>query len=285
MCLLLRGRRRARPARTGQPADAACLPERGLARSFRLFRLFRLEQAEPDRFYRALAADSVRQLAGYIDLPGRTVIDIGGGCGYFTAALRAAGATCCLVEPDPAELRGISHHGVSQHGAARHGPGAPPGGPVVGGAVLADGYRLPVRDGGADVCFSSNVLEHVPDPLGLIGEMARVTRPGGIIYLSFTNWYSPWGGHETSPWHYLGAGYAERRYLRRHGRPPKNRFGVTLFPLHVGPLLRRLRARTDVEVVDALPRYYPGLCRPIAAVPLLRELATWNLLLILRRVS
>jgi SAM-dependent methyltransferase len=275
MCLLLRGRRRARPAGTGQPADAACLPDRGLARSVALFRLFRLEQAEPDRFYRALAADSVRQLESYTDLHGRTVIDIGGGCGYFTAALRAAGATCLLFEPDPAELRG----------AGRHGPGAPPAGPVVAGAVVADGYRLPVRDGGADVCFSSNVLEHVPDPLGLIDEMARVTRPGGLIYLSFTNWYSPWGGHEMSPWHYLGARYAERRYLRRHRRPPKNRPGITLFPLHVGPLLRGLRARTDLAVVDALPRYYPRPCRPIARVPLLRELATWNLLLILRRAS
>ena len=275
MCLLLlRSRRRARRAGTGQPADVARLPERGLARSVRLFRLFRLEQAEPDRFYRALAADSVRQLESYTALPGRTVIDIGGGCGYFTAALRAAGAACCLVEPDLAELHG-----------GRRGPGTPPAGPAVTGAVLGDGGRLPVRDGGADVCFSSNVLEHVPDPLALISEMARVTRPGGIIYLSFTNWYSPWGGHEMSPWHYLGARYAEQRYLRRHGRLPKNRPGVTLFPLHVGPLLRRLRARTDVELVDALPRYYPRLCRPIAAVPLLREVATWNLLLILRRAS
>ena len=43
-----------------------------------------------------------------------------------------------------------------------------------------------------------------PDPMGLIEEMIRVTRPGGLVYLSFTNWYSPWGGHEMSPWHYLG---------------------------------------------------------------------------------
>ena len=57
--------------------------------------------------------------------------------------------------------------------------------------MVADGYWLPVRDGGADVGFSSNVLEHVPDPIGLIEEMIRATRPGGLMYLSFTNWYSP----------------------------------------------------------------------------------------------
>ena len=153
------------------------------------------------------------------------------------------------------------------------------------GAVIADGYWLPVRDGGADICVSSNVLEHVRDPNGLIEEMVRATRPGGLIYLSFTNWYSPWGGHEMSPWHYLGAGRAERRYQRKHGRLPKNRVGTSLFPVHIGPVLRAMRARADVEVVSARPRYYPLWCRPLLLIPGLREVATWNLLLILRRTG
>ena len=153
------------------------------------------------------------------------------------------------------------------------------------GAVIADGYWLPVRDGGADVAFSSNVLEHVPDPMGLIEEMIRVTRPGGLVYLSFTNWYSPWGGHEMSPWHYLGAGFARRRYVRRHRREPKHHCGVNLFPMHVGPVLRALRARPDVTIVDARPRYYPRWCRLLVRLPGLREVATWNLMLIMRRTG
>ncbi len=151
------------------------------------------------------------------------------------------------------------------------------------GAVLADGYWLPVRDGGADVCVSSNVLEHVRDPHGLIEEMARATKPGGLIYLSFTNWLSPWGGHEMSPWHYLGAAVAQRRYVRKHGKQPKNAVGVSLFPVHIGPVLKMMRARGDVEVVSARPRYYPGWCRVLLYIPGLREIVTWNLLLILRR--
>jgi hypothetical protein len=88
-----------------------------------------------------------------------------------------------------------------------------------------------------------------------------------------------------SPWHYLGPRFAERRYIRRHHKAPKNRYGVTLFPLHVGPVLRALRARADIEIVDARPRYYPGWCRLLLRVPVLREVATWNLLLILRRLG
>ena len=40
-----------------------------------------------------------------------------------------------------------------------------------------------------------------------------------------------------------------------------------------------------VEVVDARPRYYPRWCRPVVRVPWLREVLTWNLLLILQRTA
>jgi SAM-dependent methyltransferase len=236
-----------------------------LGRAVRLFRLFLAEQSEPELFYRELAADSVTQLARYADLPGRVVLDVGGGPGHFTAAFRARGARCLLVEPDVAELR------------AR---GQPPA-----SAVRGDGLALPVADGGVDVCFSSNVLEHVADPAAMLTEMIRVTRPGGVIYLAFTNWYSPWGGHEMAPWHYLGARYAERRYVRRTGRPAKNQPGTGLFPVHVGPTLRGVRARGDVVVLAAQPRYYPRWARLVLRVPGLREVVTWNLLLVLRKTA
>ncbi len=245
-------------------ADIARLRRGGLIRSVQLARLFRSEQSDPERYYACLAEDTAIQLAEYTDLAGRIVLDIGGGPGYFTAAFRRRGARCCLIEPDYAEL--TSRGSASQD------------------AVLGDGRALPVRDGSADICFSSNVLEHVRDPPRFIDELVRATRPGGLIYLSFTNWFSPWGGHEMSPWHYLGPGRAERRYVRGHGSLPKNRFGDGLYPVHVGPTLRLLRSRDDVEVLDARPRYYPGWCKPMLHVPLAREVLTWNLLTILRRL-
>jgi SAM-dependent methyltransferase len=235
----------------------------GLRRSVQLFRAFQVEQTDPERFYTLLAQDTVRQLTAYGPLADRTVVDVGGGAGYFGEAVRKAGAQYYLIEPDRREL------------LAR--------GDIPAGTIVGDGYWLPLRDGAADVCFSSNVLEHVPDPVGIIDEMIRVTRPGGIIYVSFTNWYSPWGGHETSPWHYLGGEYAVRRYLRRTGKLPKNRFRESLFPVHVGTALRLARSRRDAELIDALPRYHPRAARTVLRVPLLRELVTWNLLMVLRR--
>jgi SAM-dependent methyltransferase len=235
----------------------------GIVRSVRLFRLFRQEQTDPELFYTQLAQDAVNQVARHCELDGRVVLDVGGGAGEFTVAFRSRGAHCYLFEPDKSEMFSRGERPA--------------------GAVLADGYWLPVSDGSADVCFSSNVLEHVPDPGGLIEEMIRVTKPGGLVYLSFTNWYSPWGGHEMSPWHYLGIGFAERHYRKRLGKEPKHHVGTNLYRHHVGTTLRMLKARDDIQVVEALPRYYPRWCRTLLRVPALREVATWNLLVILQR--
>jgi len=223
------------------------------------------EQEEPAAFYAGLAEDAADQLARHTELAGKIVVDVGGGAGHFTAAFRRRGANCYLFEPDLDEME-------------RDGT-APPG------AVLADGYWLPVADGSADICFSSNVLEHVADPQGLIEELIRAAKPDGLIYLSFTNWYSPWGGHEMSPWHLLGADFAARRYVRRYGRQPKHSVGRNLYRVHIGPILRLMRSRPEIEILDAMPRYYPRWCTFVLRIPVVRELATWNLLMIVRRRS
>jgi hypothetical protein len=114
-------------------------------------------------------------------------------------------------------------------------------------------------------------------------EMLRVTRPGGIAFISYTVWYGPWGGHETAPWHYLGGQRARRRYAARHGHEPKNRYGESLFPVTVRAGLDWAKRQTAGEVVDVLPRYHPRWGRGVLRVPGLREVATWNLVLVVRK--
>jgi SAM-dependent methyltransferase len=235
----------------------------GLRRSVRLFREFRLEQSDPARFYTALAEDSVEQLSRHTTLAGQVVLDVGGGPGYFRTAFEASGARYYAVDADVGELSGL--------------------GGIAPGTVLGSGMQLPFADGCVDVCYSSNVLEHVEDPWRMADEMLRVTRPGGVVFLSYTVWFGPWGGHETSPWHYLGGGLARRRYVRRHGREPKNRYGETLFPVTVADGLRWATRRRDAEVLAAIPRYNPWWSYWSLRVPLLREVVTWNLLLVMRR--
>ncbi|MFI6942914.1 class I SAM-dependent methyltransferase [Streptomyces sp. NPDC050418] len=232
-----------------------------LRRSLALFRAFLNEQQDPEHCYTLLARDAADQVEAYGPLQGRTVLDIGGGGGYFTQEFRRRGAYSYLFEPDAGELGKTPPEGT----------------------VLADGYLLPVADAVADVAFSSNVLEHVDDPGTFLSEMVRVTKPGGLIYVSFTNWYSPWGGHEWAPWHYFGAERARKRYERRTAKPAKHTLGENLHAIHIGATLRQVRARDDIEVVSARSRYWPFLAGAVTKVPGLREFATWNLLLILRR--
>jgi SAM-dependent methyltransferase len=229
----------------------------------RLLRDFRHEQPDPPRFYTALAADSAAQLTTYVDLDGVTMLDVGGGPGYFRDAFTRAGARYFSLDADVGELAGL--------------------GDIAPGTVVGSGLQLPFADGSVDVCYSSNVLEHVPDPWRMADEMVRVTRPGGTVFVSWTVWFGPWGGHETAPWHYLGGRRARERYRRRHGHEPKNRFGESLFPVTVAAGHRWAAQQRAAEVVDVFPRYHPRALRWTSRVPGVREVVTWNLVIVLRR--
>lgn len=255
-----------------------------LRRSVALYRAFKTEQSDPDNFYRLLADDAVEQVSRHVPVRGATVLDVGGGIGYSTDAFRDAGARCVLVEPEVEALRAGKDGVVTREAAGTpHWVAVAPGRTVSNGSIIGDGFCLPFADNTADISFSSNVLEHVVDERSFISELVRVTKPNGIIYVSFTNWYSPWGGHETRPWHYLGGEWSAKRYRRRTGFDPVHHFGHSLFPVHIGPLLRWAQRSRSVEILEASPRYYPSWCRGLVKVPGLREVATWNLLLILRK--
>ena len=255
----------------------------GLRRSLMLYRAFKVEQSDPDHFYRTLAEDTASQLAGYAPLYNRILVDIGGGPGYFSEAFEERGARCLLVEPEarPVELRPPGLPFASND--ERHDYAVLPGRLHRARTVAGDGMRLPLPDNCCDIAFSSNVLEHVPDPAAFIDESLRITKPNGTVYLSYTVWSSPWGGHETSPWHLFGGRYAARRYERKHGRPPGNLYGQSLFKVRVREVLKLVRDRDDVAKLWAFPRYYPAWAAWIIHVPVLREFVTWNLVVVLRK--
>jgi len=229
----------------------------------RLFGDFRVEQTDPARFYRALAEDSVAQLSQCASLDGAVLLDVGGGPGYFRDAFQRAGATYFALDADVGELSGL--------------------GEIAAGTVVGSGMCLPFADASVDVCYSSNVLEHVPDPWLMADEMLRVTRPGGIVFVSYTVWHGPWGGHETSPWHYLGGMRARRRYRRTHGHEPKNRFGESLYAITVRDGVAWAGRQSAGEVLAVMPRYNPRWSHWLSRVPALRELVTWNLVVVLRK--
>lgn len=253
-----------------------------LGRSLGLLRSFPLEQSDPDTFYTGLARDTVELVAdlwegsgsvgggaagadartGRGRLPGLTVLDVGGGPGYFSDAYAAEGARYVSVEPDVGEM---SAAGLDQTGSIR-----------------GSGMALPVRTDAVDVCISSNVAEHVPEPWRMAEEMCRVTRPGGLVVVSYTLWYGPFGGHEMGLTHYLGGERARRLYERRHGHPPKNVYGESLFEVGCADGLAWARDTGAADLLAAFPRYHPRWAWWLVRVPLVREVLVSNLVLVLR---
>lgn len=118
--------------------------------------------------------------------PRDLLLDVGAGTGGFLAdvapAWRAVG-----VEWHPAALAMAARTGV----------------PIVGGVV----ERLPVRDGCAAVVTALDVIEHVDDDVGAVHELARATRPGGLIVLHVPAFACLWSAWDEALGH-------RRRYTR-----------------------------------------------------------------------
>jgi SAM-dependent methyltransferase len=241
-----------------------------LRRSLRLLSEFRYEQRDPARFYGTLAADTADMVGDlwqgiHRERPvGRSLLDVGGGPGYFATAFSGAGLRYIGVEPDPSEM----------HAA----------GPVLareaGTFVRASGMALPFADDSVDISLSSNVAEHVPRPWRLGNEMLRITKPGGLVVLSYTVWLGPFGGHEMGVTHYLGGARAAARYTRKHGHRPKNDYGSSLFAISAADGLDW--ANSTGALAAAFPRYHPRWAWWLTSVPVLREFLVSNLVLVLQ---
>ena len=65
---------------------------------------------------------------------------------------------------------------------------------------VCDIAEIPVDDASFDVILCSEVLEHVPEPIKVIGEFARILKPGGRVIIT-----APLGsGIHQEPYHFYG---------------------------------------------------------------------------------
>lgn len=216
-------------------------------------------------FYRLQAVDALRWLRsqGVALAPGTTALDLGCGHGVFGRELAAVGTKVTFADESNLlmpELRAAPFRRVN-----------------------LDQDEVSSL-GRYDLVICSNVLEHLARPEVFLASAHELLAPEGRLYLSWTNWLSPWGGHEFSPWHYLGTSLGPRIYDRLSRRPRFHRPHVNLFPTYIGHVLRFIRRRSRMEVEASAPRYYTELSF-LLAVPGLREIVAWNCALLLRRRS
>lgn len=135
-----------------------------------------------------------------------------------------------------------------------------------------------------DLIICSNVMEHLSDPYRLLKMIPDALEPGGSFFLSWTNWLSPWGGHEFSPYHFLGTHrghlvFDKIKKVKRIHTPY-----VNLFPTYIGDILGRIRKDPRVKLAAAAPRYYPEFSF-LLKIPIVREFLTWNCALLIQKRS
>lgn len=147
------------------------------------------------------------------------LLDAGCGDGLLLAQAAAHGWEAWGVERSRTLVDGIRR----TSGTSRDAAGGPVGGPV--GGLVGDVAHLPFSSGVFDAVSLINVIEHVPDPAAVIAEVARVTRPGGVVAIHTPNAGGLPARIRRARWHHYDPVehlfYFTRRTLRllleRHG--------------------------------------------------------------------
>lgn len=124
------------------------------------------------------------------------VLDAGCGEGHVTEWLRAA---------LPVAFCGVDGREEAVAAYRERNPGAE--------AHVGDLRALELPDDAFDLVVCTEVLEHLPDPAGVVAELARVCAPTGRVLVTVP--------HEPF---FRGANLARGRYVRRLGSTPGHRW-------------------------------------------------------------
>jgi SAM-dependent methyltransferase len=125
-------------------------------------------------------------LRRYSPVPAPRILDVGCGTGGMSAAYATAGPSVGVdTAPEAAEF--CTRRGLPM--------------------LLASGAELPIRDRSFDVVSALDVIEHIDDEEGVLREMFRVCRPGGLLLLTVPAFNFLWSKHDDLNHH-------KRRYIR-----------------------------------------------------------------------
>ena len=105
---------------------------------------------------------------------GTRVLDLGCGAGRHSFEAFRRGAHVVALDYSATEVAGVGTMFAAMAAEKQVPPAA------AAGAVRGDALSLPFADDTFDRVIAAEVLEHLPDDLGAMAELARVLRPGGL---------------------------------------------------------------------------------------------------------
>ena len=170
-----------------------------------------LERAIKRWFFRRQARAMIAQWPSDMR-EGARVLDFGCGSGLFTRVLG-----------EELAARGGSVSGADFHAAA---PAELAGRPYLAMADLAGAA------GSFDVVLASHVLEHDDDSAGLLGRIAAIARPGGVLAIEVPDVACPWARVFGQAWDAWYAPFHRAHFSRQSLIALVERAGLEVLAIH-----------------------------------------------------
>jgi len=235
------------------------------------------------------------------DIGGKRVLDVGCGLGGKTVAYEERGASevfgADILEANTLASQAFAHRDD--------------GGVAAGGSrsafLVGDAADLPFGEGAFDTVVANDAMEHFAQPERALGEMARVTKKGGAVWIFFTPHFSPLGSHLYdyiyTPWcHLLFTRSQIERAIRRILDEREDGASPEEVETRLGEIMRsydedlnHMSIRRFLGIARGLPavavtnlELRPAKFRflaPLTRVPLVRELVTGFVVCRLERVG
>jgi 2-polyprenyl-3-methyl-5-hydroxy-6-metoxy-1,4-benzoquinol methylase len=224
-----------------------------------------LKHKDDAYFYQLQADDAVRWIeeSGVKLGPGVRALDLGCGHGVFGSRLARRGCLVTFADEHKMLLPELANASFRK--------------------INLDQDDIAAL-GQFDLVVCSNVFEHLSKPDRFLDSVHQVLAPGGKLYLSWTNWLSPWGGHDWSPLHYFGPHTGMWLYDKLLKKSRNHTIYQNLFPTYIGRTLAQIHRNPNLVILKAAPRYYTELSLLIR-IPIVREFLAWNCALLIGRDS
>ena len=145
----------------------------------------------------------ISEIEEFVPFEGKKVLDIGGARGELCKVMsEKRGCDTVNLEPAPYEYGQYSSDFLWSR------------------TVEGFADKIPFKNNEFDIVICRSVIEHIlPEKQQLsLDEMYRVTKPGGICYVTVPPWFNPLAGHGLKPFHYLPFRYAKLLAQKAYGK-------------------------------------------------------------------